>query len=519
MTLKNEVDVDALLEARGERAFLAGKVRGLGQRRVFNRKDFIYALAFDPRARVVAYTHHVATHMELTLADLKEDAKPRFTTKLNPSEFDVEGLKIVERDGALTMVSASRQGGVRLHNETGEQQREFVFGTALTRLAVNPSATLLAAGTADGRVLLLDASDLAFRGASHGHKSEVRDLRFVDDSGIISTSFDGEIVHHLIEPGGPDVARVSSSELEGGARVFIAHVEGSRAVATTRDARQPVTVVNTAVAKRLGLKTLDKEATVMTPVGEQQRPVVEVPDLQVRYIGLGSLEAAVCDECVPAGAELVLGQTALARVVIGDDPGAGEVMVRLSAEVPPDVTPAVRVAGALKLLEVARVKLPGPGTALDVARDGTVLASYSHAKAERTKDIYDAEQEGNLPPPSPASGAVLVDLKAGALGKRFIGHEGFTFAAAISPDGKTVATGGWDNRVILFDVESGQQVEQQKMGWIVRELTFSRDGRFLGVAAWTKTNALGSGDSDPAMVVFDVVFWEPAAKSGARPRG
>jgi WD40 repeat protein len=55
------------------------------------------------------------------------------------------------------------------------------------------------------------------------------------------------------------------------------------------------------------------------------------------------------------------------------------------------------------------------------------------------------------------------ELPSGALarlGSLRLGHGGSTIALAYSPDGKTLATGGWDMRIRLWDVSTGTQVRQ-----------------------------------------------------------
>jgi WD40 repeat protein len=69
------------------------------------------------------------------------------------------------------------------------------------------------------------------------------------------------------------------------------------------------------------------------------------------------------------------------------------------------------------------------------------------------------------------------------------GNEGKIFAIAISPDGKTIACGGsigWDwertASIYLFDRESGRLTKRiSGLSTPIHHLTYSKDGRFLGV--------------------------------------
>ncbi len=560
--LKNTVDVEALIASSPDADYVSGRALGLGEPEVLNDKDFVYAVAFDDASSEVAFVHHVTTDMELTVSTV-DPAAERFRTPVNHHRYDVEDVVFLERGAAgRFVVTPSRQGIVRRFRASdGAAAGELIYGQPLLRVAVNPSETLLALGSADGRVLLLDAVTLAFRGEAHPHKDEVQGVAFLDDRRLLTTSFDGTLVESRIEPGAPEVFSVPSTKLEGSALAFLAHLDGVKAVTTVRDLRQPSHAISTAAVARLGLKpALDAEPLiVVTPLGPQPRPAVELGDLQVRYLSFGPQLAAVCDECVPEGAELVLGRPAHVRATFGDDFAAGETLVKslgtsagaipkaapapapvetapppvegapalappaAAAPVEPapvepaPVEPALPLPGSLVLVEQRRLSLPGPGTDVDVdGRARRAVVAYSHARAERNPDLYQAEKDGIYPPPSPASGAVIVDLAKWELGRRLIGHEGFTVTAAISPDGKTVVSGGWDKRFLVFDVESGKQITERELAWLLRRVRFSPDGRFLAAAAWTPTNPIGEGHSDPALLIYPVVFEDPTTTSGAR---
>ncbi len=93
-----------------------------------------------------------------------------------------------------------------------------------------------------------------------------------------------------------------------------------------------------------------------------------------------------------------------------------------------------------------------------------------------------AETPAVLPPMSPAA---LVDMPAGIPGLRSwsvetVGHRGGIVSAALSPDGKLLATGGDDPGVRLWDPATGK-LRRLLLGHseTVRAVAWSRDGKTL----------------------------------------
>jgi WD40 repeat protein len=113
-------------------------------------------------------------------------------------------------------------------------------------------------------------------------------------------------------------------------------------------------------------------------------------------------------------------------------------------------------------------------------------------------------------PFSEQNAAALVDAATGQVLRKWTGHRGVVASASISPDGRTLASGGWDKRLYVWREGEEAAVAERPFGWSVRRVRFSPDGRLVGVAAWTPQKATGTQESEPAAALFSVSYAAPS---------
>ena len=112
-----------------------------------------------------------------------------------------------------------------------------------------------------------------------------------------------------------------------------------------------------------------------------------------------------------------------------------------------------------------------PLRALDVDSHGRFAVTASEDKTARIWDLSNGQLVQTLRPP---------------IGQ---GNDGRLFAAAITPDGETVAVGGWspDNDVYVFDRASGNMVQRLSgLPNTITHLSFSPNGQMLAIGLWGK---------------------------------
>ena len=192
-----------------------------------------------------------------------------------------------------------------------------------------------------------------------------------------------------------------------------------------------------------------------------------------------------------------MGAAFLERVEVATDEAAGEAVLTAKAG-----AAGVSASSSQTLVEARRFTLPAFVNDLTLdARGARLGVALSESKAERSYEVYQREKKGEVEPERPWDVGAIVDAASGKVLETARGHHGVVATAGIAPDGKALATGGWDRTVRLFPSGSGAA---QKYGLAVRRVRFTADGTALVVAAWTPQNVLGDHQSEPAATVSEV---------------
>jgi WD40 repeat protein len=169
-----------------------------------------------------------------------------------------------------------------------------------------------------------------------------------------------------------------------------------------------------------------------------------------------------------------------------------------------------------RLEQLERFEFPLFVNDLSVDHSGSRLGvAFGEQPAVRTYEIYLHEKRGIQEPASEGNCAAIVDAASGTVLRRFALHRGVVSTAAISPDGRSLASGGWDGKLYVLSGDHAEPIFDDTFGWSVRRARFSGDGRYLAVGAWTPQRL--SGDSAPAAIVYDVRYAPTPERASTHP--
>lgn len=465
--------------AANRSAFITGAPIALGAPLVLNREDFVYDAKLSADGKRAAFSRlgsrgfHVAT-----FAKSQKLSDPL----VNGVEFDVESLEF-SPDGSQ-VAAVSRDGSLRvLDVTTGEITASWRGDEPLVSVAW--SGDRLAVGSAAGLITLLSSS-LKWLGELRTHTDEVRALAFRPDGSVVSASWDRSLQRLVFADDVAVETRVHFERVDGAIHVRV--LLGDQMVVAAFDARAQSVLIRKDLAQHFA--ETPGTSMVTTSLGPQIVKKRKASSLAFKNVVFGELDVGVCDACVPTGAQMVIGSSVLDRLTWAID--ESELVI-----IPKDPTMQVR-GSALQRVQRYEFAAAINDMSLD-ARGETVGLAFSETRAERTPDVYEREKRNELEPERDWDCAARVKLSNGKILERVHGHRGVVSTAAISPDGNTLVTGGWDKRLHAKFVD-------ERFGWSLRRVRFSHDGTKLIVGAWTPLNALGNHQSDPSAVVYDVVY-------------
>jgi WD40 repeat protein len=408
----------------------------------------------------------------LSLFGLEDPKKPRADVVVNALEFNVEAIDW-SPDGAL-VAAVSRDRSVRLFDAvTGAQKGAWLTDEALTAVAFHPKEHLLAIASTKGLITVLTWPELEFVAEQRGHAEEITALAWSSTGELFSSSWDKSVSVWTVGelPNASKDVR-AHYEKKNGLQLFRAVFDGKASATFTIDARVPVVVVRPSLAQAAGIDvlTLTDSLSIPTAMGAQLSRLAKGRSLSFKGLTVKGVDVAVCEACVPPDAQAVLGQAFLDRVDVATDDSAQEFVLAAKGSAGELV-----VTSPKALTRARRFTFEGSVNDVSVDASGAVLAlALSEAKGERTREVYEREKRKETEPERQWDCAARVDAKTGAVLETLKGHRGVVSTAGISPDGKTVVSGGWDKTVVLH---KAMEPQVETFGWAVRRVRFSRDGR------------------------------------------
>ncbi|HVG62647.1 MAG TPA: WD40 repeat domain-containing protein [Hyalangium sp.] len=490
--------------------YVSGKVSGLEDGPLLNNKDFVYTLAFSPDSTRVAYTHLGAKFYQVALWKLGTPPALVGDKNVNTYESDLEAVGF-SPDGGL-LATAGRDGTVRFFDAaTGEPKGSVLTEEPLTAVAFHPSGRYIVAGSERGLLSIFTVPQLSFVYESRAHRGPVSALAFAADGTLYTGSWDK---HVRVFDTRDETLRTDQSrvifERRSGFTVVRGAVNGKAQASFAVDTRVPAIILNTETATLAGIDVpfLKDSITLPTSLGNTVVRLARGQSLLFKSVAVTGVDIAVCDVCVPTGTQGVLGAPFTERFDIAFDEATHEAILTAKGGVPTGAE-----AQGLTLAPKADFAFEGHVNDVTLDAKGQRLGvALSVEKAERTRTVYEREKNKVQEPQDPFNAGALVDATSGKILQKWSVHRGVVSTASISPDGRSLATGGWDKQLLLFTEGQEQPRAQREFGWSVRRVRFSPDGRWVGVAAWTPQNPIGDQESDPAAQLFQVGYDSPTVE-------
>ncbi len=482
-------------------AYLSGRPVALSEPVVLNREDFVYDAKLSPDSQMAAVSRLGSKSFHLALHDVTKPPQLRADVAINALEYDVDAVEF-SPDGTR-VATVSRDGSLRIYSaKTGTLETAWLTEEPLVTVGWHPSGTLVALGSAHGLVTLVSIPQMQHVAEIRAHHDEVRGLAFTPSGELVTGGWDKQLLIYSLADAPSPVREVRTHVTKkGGLLLFRAVIDKAVSVPVALDERMPLLVVRGSVAQAAGVEVSSLRDTVQIPTafGQQLAKVVKGRSLSIKNLTLEPIDFAICDACVPPDAQAVLGSALLQHFSTAFDAASEEIVIAMK-----EGAPQFQLSSAQTLKLERAFQLPAPINDLSLDALGHMVGiAFSETKAERTKVVYDREKQKTVEPAREWDCAARVDIRSGTVVEKKGGHAGVVASVAISPDGLTLASGGWDKKVILHGMTDEVMHDY---GWAIRRVRFSRDARRLIVAAWTPQNPLSTHQSDPSAVVYEVVY-------------
>ena len=215
---------------------------------------------------------------------------------------------------------------------------------------------------------------------------------------------------------------------------------------------RPRLILGTEAATAAGIDVafLQGDASrVPTPLGNTVARLARGQRLRFKSLHVEGVDVAVCDACVPPGVQGVLGAPFTERFDVAFDEsterGHPHARRRGAARARRRRAWCSRRAGGLHLRGATSTTSPW------TRRAQRLGVAFSEEKAERTRAVYEREKKGIVEPHGPVErGRRWWTRPPARCCRSGPAHRGVVSTAGISPDGRSLATGGWDKRLYLW---------------------------------------------------------------------
>jgi WD40 repeat protein/tRNA A-37 threonylcarbamoyl transferase component Bud32 len=465
--------------------------------------EFVNALAFSPDGKLLAQagafslTGQLLRHRSSGLLLVGkvwevDTGKTRWAIRqlgMNYSlAFSPDGELLATADGPLVRLRDARTGKeIRvLHGR----------GVKLGALAFSPDGRILATVSTDSIVCLWDISTDKLLRTYRGHAAPVREVVFSPDGKVLATADDDGVMKlwdatrdQEGQSVGPLVGRWAGAlAFEPGSERLAVACEGVRAWDITRRrwADRPLLpksgfIAYSADGRRLVILASKRWGSA----GSEMEIIVRDGD------GKGPRVLATIKRH-PYGMALSRDGRRLAVRTAGGaevwDLDAGKPLLSLESK---HGVGGVAFSPDGKRLSVA--KQSSPVTVRDLAAGGAVVRTLGANGNNILGDSLAFSQDGRRVLAAAEGRAYVWDTDSGQA--RDFGLGGRVTKAAFSADGRRLATGGQDGRVVLWDVRTGQQLLALQACSQPLALAFSPDGRRLAAG--------GSNGREDAVKVWD----------------